>query len=292
MSGRLNGQGRGDHRRRQRHRPRHGAALSRGRRARRGGRLQRGERRRRRSSWRRRPATGIGCASFAPTSPQERDVAAAVGARGVALRPPRLRLQQRRRRRRLRADHAPRRRRLGLHLRRARARRLARHEVRRAGDEGAGPGRLLHQHRVGRRPERRRRPAGLLGGEGGGDQPDARGRRRAGARSASASTPSARAASSRRSCTAAAPRRWRVCSPRCSRGPRRASRNTSLPSPLFLASDDARFVTGEALVADGGLMAAGSGAIRTLAQGQSAYAAAGMDQGSTGKEMTFRTIED
>ena len=60
----------------------------------------------------------------------------------------------------------------------------------------------------------------------------------------------------------------------------------------FLASEDARFVTGEALIADGGLTAAGSGAIRTLSQGQSAYAASGMDQGSTGKEMTFRTIED
>jgi NAD(P)-dependent dehydrogenase (short-subunit alcohol dehydrogenase family) len=61
---------------------------------------------------------------------------------------------------------------------------------------------------------------------------------------------------------------------------------------VFLASDDARFVTGAAVVADGGLTAVGSGAIRTLGQGQSAFAAAGMDQGSTGREPTFRVLSD
>jgi len=60
---------------------------------------------------------------------------------------------------------------------------------------------------------------------------------------------------------------------------------------LFLASSDARFVTGEALVADGGLTAAGSNALQTLGQGQMAYTAAGLDRGTTGLEPTFRVLE-
>ena len=60
---------------------------------------------------------------------------------------------------------------------------------------------------------------------------------------------------------------------------------------LFLASEDARFVTGEALIADGGLTAAGSGAAEKLGMGGAMYAAAGIDRGSTGVEPTLRAVE-
>jgi NAD(P)-dependent dehydrogenase (short-subunit alcohol dehydrogenase family) len=60
---------------------------------------------------------------------------------------------------------------------------------------------------------------------------------------------------------------------------------------LFLASEDARFVTGEALVVDGGLTAAGGNALRSLGQGQGFMLSVGVDRGTTGLESMVKPIE-
>ena len=59
---------------------------------------------------------------------------------------------------------------------------------------------------------------------------------------------------------------------------------------LFLASDEARFITGEALVVDGGLEAAGPSAMNALAGGGDGMfgGLTGFDHGSTGHDVIVR----
>lgn len=59
---------------------------------------------------------------------------------------------------------------------------------------------------------------------------------------------------------------------------------------LYLASDDARFVTGTTLVVDGGLTARGGNAIGALGQSDVMSLTAGMDFGTTGLDMRARTV--
>jgi hypothetical protein len=60
----------------------------------------------------------------------------------------------------------------------------------------------------------------------------------------------------------------------------------------YLASDDARFVTGSALVVDGGLTAAGGDLMRSqLGDETVALRIVGVDQGSTGLPTTLAPID-
>lgn len=60
---------------------------------------------------------------------------------------------------------------------------------------------------------------------------------------------------------------------------------------LYLASDDARFVTGTALVVDGGLTAVGGNVMRRFGGGEALLSATGLDQGNTGLDSTVRPLD-
>jgi NAD(P)-dependent dehydrogenase (short-subunit alcohol dehydrogenase family) len=60
---------------------------------------------------------------------------------------------------------------------------------------------------------------------------------------------------------------------------------------LYLVSDDARFVTGAALVVDGGMTSVGGNAMRGSIGGTQAVAIVGVDKGSTGEPTVFEPIE-
>lgn len=60
---------------------------------------------------------------------------------------------------------------------------------------------------------------------------------------------------------------------------------------LYLVSDDARFVTGSAVVVDGGMTAMGSNAMRGSIGGTQAIQMVGVDRGSTGEDSVLRTLE-
>ena len=60
---------------------------------------------------------------------------------------------------------------------------------------------------------------------------------------------------------------------------------------LYLASDDARFVTGAAIVVDGGMTAVGGNAMRGSIGGAAAVQVIGVDKGTTGEPTTFKPIE-
>jgi NAD(P)-dependent dehydrogenase (short-subunit alcohol dehydrogenase family) len=60
---------------------------------------------------------------------------------------------------------------------------------------------------------------------------------------------------------------------------------------LHLASDESRFMTGTAMIVDGGLTATGGNAMRAMGEGSLSLQATGVDRGTTGQESTVRSLD-
>ena len=183
---------------------------------------------------------------------------------------------------------AHRRRGLGLHIRRTDPRCVPRDQARRSGHAGVRRRRVDHQHRVDRRSERWRRPARLLGREGGSDQPHTVG----GGRARTGPDPRERDLPGRvntplaagRADAAAAAERFASLQP----WPETGTGDHIAGAALFLASDNSQFVTGEALVVDGGLTALGPDLVQRMRLGGAGTPAVGVNRGTTGQGTTVR----
>ena len=114
-------------------------------------------------------------------------------------------------------------------------------------------------------------------------------------RDGSASTRSAPAASSRRCSNAAIPSRSKRRFDTLQPWPEAGTGEHIAGAALFLASDDSEFVTGEALVVDGGLMAVGPALPRRVRAEPDDTTAqlefVGLDKGRTGEPPLIRKLE-
>ena len=159
-------------------------------------------------------------------------------------------------------------------------------------------GRVDHQHRIRRRAEWRWWPAGLFGGESGGDQPFEIG----GVELASdlirvnAICPgfivTPLAAQTPPGSDSDDLERTRAAFAKSQPWPTYGTGDHIAGAALFLASDDSEFVTGEAILVDGGVTAAGPELSRKFPRVSSRNGrVSGVTKGSTGEPNEIRRLD-